>query len=227
MKDCAKPLDPLDCEALASGEVEVSAAAFSSFGPTARSAGSADFADPSGPAALSLADAAAHAAVCERCGEAVVRARMLLEELDGSLEAPVFTARAGAGPRSGSVPVDLAPRILRIRPFSRREKRDPRLWAGPAGFAGLLFAAGAALLAAPGIGTREQAGLTVAVLAPLAGLSRAIFRALADAAGSPSAWQALSQAARQDAPLGFAALLLLAPAGFALRRVLVRAGRRG
>ena len=222
MNDCTKPLDPLDCEALASGEAV-------RFGNAARSAGSAGFADRADPAALALVDAAAHAAACESCGEAVIRARMLLEELERSLESPGSPSDVRAGASAGSAsasPVDLASRILRIRPFSRREKRDPRLWAPPAGFAGLLFAAGAAVLAAPGIGTREQAGLTVALLAPLAGVARAIFRAFADAAGSPSAWQALSQAARQDAPLGLAALLLLAPAGFALRRVLVRAGRR-
>ncbi len=98
----------------------------------------------------------------------------------------------------------------------------------PIGFAGALFAAGFGILAAPGLGAREQAGLGLAALAPLLGLSRAILRALLETAGSaPLGWQALSEAARQDAPLGFAALLLLTPAGFALRHVLVRAGRRG
>jgi hypothetical protein len=206
LNDCPRPLEPLDCEALACGEAPVSAG-----------------------------DATSHAAGCPSCGSAVDRARVFLAELEGTPGSPAGSSGAlearlpaPASAVSGIRSADLASRIIRLRPFSRRERRDLRLWAAPAGFAGILFAAGFGILAAPGFGAREQVGLAMAALAPLAGLSRAVLRALAEAAASaPSGWQALADAARRDAPLGFAALLLLAPAGFALRRVLARAGRRG
>jgi len=189
VKDCTRPLDPLDAEALACGE-----------------------------APLLAADAASHASSCTACSKAVEEARGLLsqlESLDGAGEGP-------SGPGS-----DLAERVVRIRPFSRRERRDLRLWAGPAGFGVLLSAAGFAILAAPGLTVGDQAGLGLGALAPLAGLARAIFRALSEAsAAAPAGWQALSDASRREVPLGFAALLLLAPVGFALRRVLARAASR-
>jgi hypothetical protein len=193
---CSTPLDPIDCEALASGDE---------------------------PVLRSGADAAAHVAACPSCALAVDRARDLLASLEGST----------ASPAPHTALPDLADRVIRIRPFSRRERRSLRLWGGPAAFGVLLFATGAGFLAAPGLTSRDQAGIAVALLAPLAGVARALVRAAADAAASaPAGWDALAAAARGQAALGLASLLLLLPAGLALRRVLgpARAGtsrRRG
>jgi hypothetical protein len=187
VNDCPRPLDPIDAEALASGEEPVLAA-----------------------------DAGAHAASCAPCAATVGRAKTLLAQL----EALAADRPSGPGP-------DLASRVIRIRPFSSRERRDLRLWAGPAGFGVLLVAAGFAALAAPGLTAADQAGLQLAALAPWNGLIRAALRALSDAASAaPAGWQALSDAARTQAPLGLVALLLLAPAGFALRRLLAATARR-
>lgn len=162
------------------------------------------------------ADAGAHAASCPPCAAAVGQAETLLARLEA----------LGADRPSGPGP-DLASRVIRIRPFSPRERRDVRLWAGPAGFGVMLFTAGFAALTAPGLTAGDQAGLQLAALAPLTGLFRAVLHALSDAASAaPAGWQALSDAARTEAPLGLVALLLLAPAGFALRRLLAATARR-
>ncbi|MDQ2869819.1 MAG: hypothetical protein M3S32_03680 [Acidobacteriota bacterium] len=165
-------------------------------------------------------DASAHASVCGPCATAVEEARTLLRRLE---------AVSGSGevaPPSGAT--DLADRVVRIRPFSARERRSLRLWAPPAGGGLLVFTAGFALLAAPGLTAGDQAALGLSALAPLAGLARATFRSLSDALSTaPAAWEALSSAARLEAPLGALALLLLAPAAFGFRRVLARAARRG
>jgi hypothetical protein len=192
VNECRTPLDPIDSEALASGDE---------------------------PVFRSTADASAHVAVCPSCAAGVERARTLLASLDAvSAGSPA----PGIGVPKGVS--DLANRVIRIRPFSRRERRNFRLWAGPAAFGFALFGTGAGILAAPGLAARDQAGIAVALLAPLAGLARALVRAAADAAASaPPAWEALAAAARGQAALGFASLLLLLPAGFALRRVLARA----
>lgn len=188
MTECVRPLDPIDCEALAASD------------------------DP-----VFATDAAAHAAGCSLCAGEVEKARRLLGELEGSLD-------------SASRPdlPDLAARVVRIRPFSRAELRRPALWAGPAALSGVLFAAGALIAGAPALSAREQAGLGLAAAAPLVGLFRAAWRALADGlAAAPAGWLALSDAARAESVVGVAALLLLAPAGFALTRVLARSRRRG
>ena len=91
MNDCPRPLDPIDCEALASGEPP-----------------------------LVASDAASHAASCPACAARVRAAADFLREIE---------AGDVAGPGPG---LDLAARVIRIRPFSRRERRDVRLWAGPA-----------------------------------------------------------------------------------------------
>jgi hypothetical protein len=162
------------------------------------------------------ADAGVHAASCATCAAAVGRAETLLARLES----------LGVDRLSGPGP-DLASRVIRIRPFSSRERRDVRLWAGPAGFGVLLFAAGFVALAAPGLTAGDQAGLQLAALAPLGGLFRAVLHALSDtASAAPAGWQALSDAARTEAPLGLVALLLLAPAGFGLRRLLAATARR-
>ncbi|HYK41099.1 MAG TPA: hypothetical protein VE007_01840 [Thermoanaerobaculia bacterium] len=185
MTDCPKRLDPIDCEALASGEAPVVAP-----------------------------DAAEHAASCPSCARLVAAAKDFLREIEtGNM--------AGPGP-------DLAARVVRIRPFSRRERRDLRLWAGPAALSAAVFAAGIGVLAAPGISAGDQAGVTLAALAPAAALVRAASRAIAAGfSASPDSWSALSDAFSRQSTWGFAALLLLAPAGLALRRVLARSPRRG
>jgi hypothetical protein len=183
VNECRTPLDPIDSEALASGDE---------------------------PMFRSAAEASAHVAACSSCAAGVERARMLLASLE-------------AGASAVGVP-DLADRVIRIRPFSRRERRSVRLWAGPAAFGLALFGTGVGLLAAPGLATRDQAGIAVALLAPLAGLARALVRAAADAvASAPAGWEALAAAARGQAALGLGSLFLLAPAGFVLRRVLAGA----
>lgn len=185
MTDCPKRLDPIDCEALASGEL-----------PVVRP------------------DAASHAASCPSCALRVRAAADFLSEIE-------------AGAPAGPAP-DLAARVVRIRPFSRRERRSLRLWAGPAAFSGALFALGVGVLAAPGLSSGDQAGVALAALAPAAALARAAARAIGDAVSvSPAAWGALSDAFARQSTWGFAALLLLAPAGLALARVLARSPRRG
>ena len=185
MTDCPRRLDPVDSEALASGEPPVVAP-----------------------------DAAAHAASCPDCARQVAASRDFLREIEAG-------DMAGPGP-------DLAARVVRIRPFSRRERRDIRLWAGPASFSAAVFLAGIGVLAAPGLSAGDQAGVTLAALAPAAALARAVGRAIAGGlAVAPEAWSALSEAFARQSAWGFAALLLLAPAGLALRRVLARSSRRG
>jgi hypothetical protein len=187
VNDCPRRLDPLDVEALASGEPPVVAS-----------------------------DAALHAASCPSCALQVRAATAFLREIEAeSLETP-------------SAGIDLAGRVVRIRPFSRRERRDLRIWAGPAAFAGVLFGAGLGALAVPSLSAGDQAGITLAALASAAALARAAGRAVADVFSvSPDAWGALSDAFTRQSTWGFAALLLLAPAGVALRRVLARSPRRG
>ena len=169
-----------------------------------------------------VGDAAAHAPGCASCSAAVEDARSLLSRLEVLSRGD----QRAFGPSAAGQ--DLASRVVRIRPFSSRERRDLRIWAPAAGGAVLVFSAGLALLAAPRLTAGDQAALGLSALAPLAGLARAVFRAFSDAlTAAPASWEALSSAARLEAPLGVLALLLLAPAGFAFRRVLARSSRRG
>ncbi len=165
-------------------------------------------------------DAPAHAAGCASCAAAVDEARALLSRLDA-----LSTEGTAASSPTG---LDLASRVLRIRPFSARERRDPGIWAPPAGGALLVLLVGFGLLAGTRLTPGDQAALGVSALAPLAALARAVIRAFSDAsAAAPASWEALSSAARLEAPLGVLALILLAPAGYAFRRVLARSPRRG
>jgi len=188
VNSCHRPLDPLDAEAVASGETP-----------------------------LFAGDAAVHAAFCPDCGRAVAEASRLTGDLDRFSET--------SPEASGEMPqADLAARILRIRPFSRRERRHFPYWRAPILLAAAVFAAGLLCLLAPGITAREQAGLGVAALAPLAAFLRALARSLAETAGaSPRGLQALSAALRGHPVFGLAALLLLAPALAALKRAAARA----
>ena len=191
MNLCARPLDSLDVEALASGA-------------------------PVEPAARE------HARACAPCSQRVAAAAAFAGELDGLGGFPAPESPAGLEPLP-----DLASRVLRLRPFSRRERRDFALWRGPCLLAAALFVSGLIALALPGISARDQAGLAAAALAPVAALVRASVRWLVDvAAASPTALEALGQAMRREQAIGFACLLLLAPVVWGFRRAFARERRR-
>jgi hypothetical protein len=157
-------------------------------------------------------DALIHVASCDACARAVQDASEVTKLLESVPEL--------------SWKVDLSERVLRRRPFSRTERRSIGLWSGPWLFAGGIFAAGVAILTAPALTAREQAGLGMAAVAPLLALARAVGRSLADILWSaPSGLGAVAQALSGQRSLGLAALLLLVPAGFGLRRALVRVRR--
>jgi hypothetical protein len=193
---CARPLDPLDAEALACGAPPVHAA-----------------------------DAAEHSRVCSSCSAMVSAAAALARELDslGALE-----GLPAEGPSPDPVPIpDLAGRVLRLRPFSRRERRDFALWRGPCLLAAVLFFSGLLVLALPGLSARAQAGLAAAALAPAAALLRAAARWFLDlGAAFPAGLEALGQFMRREQAIGLACLLLLAPVAWVSRRTFARVSRR-
>lgn len=157
-------------------------------------------------------DAAAHASQCGSCGERV-RTAGRLEELFRD-----------AAPQQ-IAPTDLADRVLRVRPFSRAERWNLQVWRAPLLLLAGLVASGVSLVA--GIaGPREQVGLAAATVASMAGLMRAAARSILDLSRSATAGlEALSQLLAPTT-IGWAALLLLLPAGFALSRVFSRAFAR-
>jgi predicted anti-sigma-YlaC factor YlaD len=156
--------------------------------------------------------AALHVRECPSCRELVAQAAALAQRLDRLSEA--------------AAPADLADRVLRLRPFSRRERRRLALWAGSCTLALSLFCAGFLILAFPSLTAREQAGLTVAAYAPLLALSRACADwFLGVVTSTPAGLKGLSDALRQGPLTGVVALLLLGPLGMGLRRVLARARR--
>ncbi|HEY6148483.1 MAG TPA: hypothetical protein VIZ69_12320 [Thermoanaerobaculia bacterium] len=164
-----------------------------------------------GMAPVSDAEASEHARACPACAAAVAETASLTGILEQSAAAPA---------------PDLSERVLRVRPFSRLERRSASLWAAPSLFALLLFAAGVVLLALPGVTGREQASLGIAAAAPLFAIVRASLRALRELAGQlPAGLSALSDAVRGNGGLAAAALLLLLPTGLGLRRALARARR--
>jgi len=157
--------------------------------------------------------AAEHAARCVPCGQAVRRA----EGLEDLLEQAISL--------SPPTPSDLADRVLRIRPFSRAERRSLAIWRAPLLLLAGMTASGTAMVAGLASG-REQVGLAAAMLGSLAGLARACVRWLADLSRSaPSGLDALAQVLRPTS-VGWVALLLLLPAVLALRKVLARASAR-
>lgn len=161
------------------------------------------------------ADAALHGAECAACGARIEAARGLLQALDG-LSAP---SEAIAG---------LANRVMRLRAFSRLERRTYALWNGPVLLTAGLAGSGLALLSLPGLTATEQISLGAAASAPLVSLVRSGSRWASELlALAPRGLEALSQGLRQDATLGVAALVLLVPLGLGLSRVLARVpGRR-
>jgi hypothetical protein len=163
-----------------------------------------------------------HARACSPCSQRVAAAAAFAGELDSLGGFPAPDPPAGLG----DVP-DLAARVLRLRPFSRRERRDFALWKGPCLLTAALFVSGLIALALPGLSARDQAGLSAAALAPHAALVRAWARWMTEvAAASPAALQALGQALRGEQTVGFACLLLLAPVVWGLRRAFARERRR-
>jgi hypothetical protein len=191
-------LDPLDAAALAAGEPPVLAA-----------------------------DAAEHLRGCPSCAGAVSEARsfsLALDELAGAPEAPV--PLGAEGPDRAAETADLADRVLCLRPFSRRERRDLRLWRGPLLLSLAFLLSGLVCLALPGISAREQAGLAAAALGPLAALLISAGRSLAELVRvGPAGLGALSEVLQAQRALGFVFLLLLVPAFFGLTRALARSRR--
>jgi hypothetical protein len=176
----------------------------------------------SGTGPVQSGDAREHARACGSCSERVAAAAAFAGELDGlggfSVEVPAEEPE--------TLP-DLAGRVLRLRPFSRRERRDFALWRAPFLTAAALFFSGLIMLALPGISARDQAGLAAAALAPIAALARAGVRWLVDVTVAlPTAFQAAGQALNGEQTLGFACLLLLAPVAWGLRRAFARERRR-
>lgn len=156
-------------------------------------------------------DAASHVAACATCAQAVVAAGRLAAELESLEGLPL-------------VPADFAQRVMRLRPFSRSERRRLSLWGVPLAVGAALFATGLLLLGAPFLSGGEQAGLSAALLAPLPGVLRALARSAADAARiAPASLDGLASALRQDFALGLVFLMLLLPASFGLRRALLHA----
>jgi hypothetical protein len=179
----------------------------------------------SGTPPVHAADAAEHSRACSSCSARVSAAVALARELDrlGGLE-----GLSAEGPSSDPVPFpDLAGRVLRLRPFSRRELMDLALWKGPCLLAVALFFSGLVVLALPGIAARAQAGLAAAALAPAAALLRAAARSILDlAAAFPAGLEALGQTMRREQAIGLACLLLLAPLVWVSRRAFARVSRR-
>jgi hypothetical protein len=176
----------------------------------------------SGAEPVFAADAAQHARACASCGRAVSDAASLSREIDrlGGLQ-------AGESPAMPAGVADLAGSVVRLRPFSRRERRDFSLWRGPCFFAVALFFSGFLILTLPGISAREQAGLAAAALAPLLALLRAGARSLSELASAwPAGLEALGQAMRREQALGLACLFLLAPVLIGFRRAVARERRR-
>jgi len=161
---------------------------------------------------VSAGDARAHARECPSCRDRVEKA----VRFAASLEIP----------GGETIEPDLAARIVRLRAFSRHEKRDSRLWRSSAGLAIALFLAGLALVALPVLTGREQAGLALGAMAPALALLRSLVRSVAVAVSTaPGALGALSESVRGQSSLGLLALVLLAPAVFGLKWALARVRR--
>ena len=162
---------------------------------------------------FSGSEAAEHARSCPTCRALVEEASFLSSEIE-ALPAPA------ASP-------DIAERVIRLRPFSRRERRSFRIWRGPIFLSGGVFMAGFVVLALPGLRAREQASLSLAAALPALALLRALGRSILETLRLlPAGLEAVSGSLAGREPLGFACLLLLAPVAFGLRRVLARASRR-
>ena len=164
----------------------------------------------SGAEPLFAPDAARHVAACAACRDAVERAARLTRELGGL-------------PLDGSPWPDLAPRVIRLREFSRRERRTYALWRAPVLLAGGLAAGGFALVLTPSLSGSDQVGLGAALLVPALAFFRSVGRWIPDLVRlAPTGLEALSEAFHAERGLGLASLLLLIPAGAGLRWILAR-----
>jgi hypothetical protein len=155
-------------------------------------------------------DAATHARECPSCQALIGAVRRISEALEG-LEGP-------PEPISG-----LAERVTRLRAFSRKERRTYALWNAPVLLGLGLSATGFALLALPALTATEQVSVGAAALTPILALIRSTGRWALDLARlAPNGLQALSEGMRHEGTLGLAALALLVPLSFGLKRVLAR-----
>lgn len=160
---------------------------------------------------LFAADAASHARECSSCQASIGAARALSEALEGSSEA----SEALAG---------IADRVMRLRAFSRRERRTYALWNAPVLLTLGLSASGIALLALPALSASDQVSLGAAALAPMTALARSLARWAGDLLRlAPTGLEALSDGMRQESTIGLAALALLVPLSLGLNRILARA----
>ena len=168
----------------------------------------------SGAEPVFASDGAVHARECLPCQAAIDDAR----RLSGALE---------LAPRGVEAPAGLWERVNRLRAFSPRERRTYALWQPPVLLTGGLVVSGLGLLAVPVLRTADQVSLWAAASLPLAALVRAGGRWAQDLLRiAPNALTALSDGLQQDRLLGVAALALLLPLSFGLRRVLARASAR-
>ena len=168
----------------------------------------------SGAEPVFASDAAVHARECVPCQAAIDEAR----GLSGALE---------LAPAGLEAPGGLWERINRLRAFSPRERRTYALWQAPVLLTAGLTVSGFGLLAVPVLRAADQVSLWAAASLPLSGLVRAGARWAQDLLRlAPNGLTALSEGLQQDRVLGLAALALLLPLSFGLRRVLARASAR-
>ncbi len=157
-------------------------------------------------------DAGVHVRQCPVCQERVESAGQFALSLEPA-------ADRGPGP-------DLIERVLRLRAFSRREKRDFTLWRGSAALAAGVFFSGLLLATLPALSGREQADLGLAAAGPLLALLRSLARSLASGvSAAPAALDALAQSLRGQSSIGVSAIALLVPVLFGFRWALARARR--
>jgi hypothetical protein len=193
---CARPLDSLDAEALASGAPPVHAA-----------------------------DAAEHSRACSSCSARVFAAAALAHELDnlGGLEG---LSAEGLSPDPAPFPdlAGRVLRLRRFSRRELRDLalwKGPCLLAAALFFSGLVVLALPGISARAQAGL-AAAALAPAAALPRA----AARWLLDLSAAFPSGLEALSQAMRREQAIGLACLLLLAPVVWVSRRALARVGRR-
>jgi hypothetical protein len=158
-------------------------------------------------------DAGLHVRQCLVCQERVEGAGQFAWSLEEAV------SDGGPGP-------DLVERVLRLRAFSRREKRDFALWRGASALTAGVFFAGLLLATLPALSGREQADLGLAAAAPLLALLRSLARSLAGGvSAAPASLDALAQSLRGQSSIGVSAIALLVPVLLGFRWALARARR--
>jgi hypothetical protein len=159
-------------------------------------------------------DAAEHVRTCPDCAQLVEEASNLSVRIEAIAEP--------------EVPAGLSERILRLRAFSAREKRDLSIWRPSGLLFGGVLASGLLLLALPGLQAEEQVSLSLSAALPAVALVRALVgSAMETLRATPAGLEALSGVLGSSRSLwGPLCLALVAPLALALRRVLARAPRR-